>query len=228
SSLTPASHVSSGVSNPSVTPPPEASNSTVSLLSILIKTARSSITVSLSTVTTLGSGSTATSFESPQASISPPEESTNKRLPIAIIIGTSVGGGLLIIAVLTVIIICRLRRRRLNAPGVVEPLIDDTREESSAAATVNTNGTAGNSTTDITSAAAHAVLESPTEEQLRQMVRHMSQRILALEESQAARDWGGVEEAPAPPDYSDVGGHSSDRTVSAQEQTAEAQRGIMG
>ncbi|KAG6909575.1 hypothetical protein DXG01_016614 [Tephrocybe rancida] len=196
---------------PSTTPPP-GPVSTISLLSILIGTARRSLTVTLSTVSTHEpeetSSLSSSTFAKPAAS-QPASSSTGPLLPhhvnVGAIVGASVGGVLLVV----MLVIGRLwmRRRRSTAP-ILEPLTYSPEESSASANRSSTSRASGgdnvheSSHDNLLGTLAPIQLEEGTEAQFQRMVEQMSERILALEAQQ--RDAGtDNQDQPLPP-YSDL------------------------
>ncbi|KAG6908978.1 hypothetical protein DXG01_002586 [Tephrocybe rancida] len=229
----------SSVTTPSTTPPP-GPDSTVSLLSIIIKTEKNPITASLSTVSPPGpkESSSLSSFTFAQPAASQTAGSSTGPLPphhvnIGAIVGASVGGVSLVVAF---IVIGRLWMRRQRSTALIlEPLAYSPEERSTPANRSSTSRTSGgdnvheNSHDNLLGRQAHTQLEEGTEERLRRMVEQMSERILALEAQQGEAGPGDRDQTLPP--YSDVEAqnnlpHTIEEPTDASSHDHERQRGL--
>ncbi|KAG6909582.1 hypothetical protein DXG01_016621 [Tephrocybe rancida] len=209
--------INSSALAPSTTSPP-GPVSTVSLFSILVGTQRSTLSVTLSTVSTHGpeetSSLSSSTFAKPAASQTA-SSSTGPLLPhhvnVRAIVGASVGGVSLVV-VFFVISRLWMRRRRSTAP-ILEPLAYSPEGGSTPANRSSTSRTSGgdnvheNSHDNLLGSQAPTRLEEGTEEQLQRMVEQMSERILALEAQQ--REAGPGDRDQSLPPYVDLEAQNS-------------------
>ncbi|KAG6818232.1 hypothetical protein H0H93_006639 [Arthromyces matolae] len=171
--------VTSGASNPSITPPSSTTStgSSISLISILINTGVKSVTVPLSTI------SSSASSESTSISVAsqPSQTSISRKASVGAIVGGVIAGSVAFISSIILLLAywrSRWRKRQANN-GLLDPLPYDEERESSVP-TSNLQSIPEEETIHTVSINDQENVRE-TEDQLRQMVQQMSERISALE-----------------------------------------------